>query len=129
MAFEYTRSTIFRGGGDCDIDQYLVIAKVRERLAENKQIAQKFDVERFNSKELNELEFRKQYQIQISKSSAGLDNLSNGEEINRFWRNLKENIKTSDKESQALYKLKQHKPWFDEKCSQFLDQRKQAKMQ
>jgi hypothetical protein len=25
--------------------------------------------------------------------------------------------------------LKQQKPWFDEECSQFLDQRKQAKMQ
>jgi hypothetical protein len=25
--------------------------------------------------------------------------------------------------------LKQHKPWFDEECLRFLDQRKQAKMQ
>jgi len=25
--------------------------------------------------------------------------------------------------------MKQHKPWFDEECSQFLDKRKQAKMQ
>jgi hypothetical protein len=25
--------------------------------------------------------------------------------------------------------LKQHKPWFDEECLGFLDQRKQAKMQ
>jgi hypothetical protein len=25
--------------------------------------------------------------------------------------------------------LKHHKPWFDEECSQFLDHRKQAKMQ
>jgi len=33
---------------DCDTDQYLVVAKVRERLAVSKQAAQKFDVERFN---------------------------------------------------------------------------------
>jgi hypothetical protein len=25
--------------------------------------------------------------------------------------------------------MKQHKPWFDEECSQFLDQRKQATLQ
>ena len=25
--------------------------------------------------------------------------------------------------------MKQHKPWFDEECLQFLDQRKQAKLQ
>jgi hypothetical protein len=40
----------------------------------------------------------------------------------------KENIKTSAKESQGVCELKQHKPGFDEECSRFLDQRKQAKM-
>ena len=30
-------------GADCDTDHYLVIAKVRERLAVGKQAAQKFD--------------------------------------------------------------------------------------
>ena len=36
---------------------------------------------------------------------------------------------TNTRESLGLYKLKQHKPWFDEECLRFLDQRKQAKMQ
>jgi hypothetical protein len=44
------------------------------------------------------------------------------------WENIKENIKTSVKESPRLYELKQHKPWFDEEYSRFLEQRKQAKM-
>ena len=78
-------------------------------MAENKQVAQKFDVGRFNRRKLNELEFRKQYQIEISKSSAALDNLRDGVEINRFWRNLKENIKTSVKRSLGPYELNQHK--------------------
>ena len=30
-------------GADCDTDHYQVIAKVRERLAVSKQVAQKFD--------------------------------------------------------------------------------------
>ena len=42
---------------------------------------------------------------------------------------IKENIKTSAKESLGLHKWKQHKPCFDTECSDFLDQRKQAKMQ
>jgi hypothetical protein len=42
MAFEYIPS--FRGA-DCDIDYYLVVAKVRERLAVNQQATQNFDVE------------------------------------------------------------------------------------
>jgi len=32
----------------------------------------------------------------------------------------------SAKESLSLYERKQHKPRFDEECSQFLDQRKQV---
>jgi phage pi2 protein 07 len=35
---------------DCDSDHYLVVAKVRERLAMNKQRSQRFDVERFNQR-------------------------------------------------------------------------------
>jgi hypothetical protein len=52
-------------GADCDIDHYLVVAKVRERLAVSKQEAQKLDGERFNLRKLNELEVRKQYQIEV----------------------------------------------------------------
>ena len=46
---------------DCDTDHYLVVAKFRERLAASKQAAQKFDGERFNLRNLNELEVRKKY--------------------------------------------------------------------
>jgi len=52
-----------------------------------------------------------------------------GEDINRAWENIKENITTSDKKSLGLHELKQRKPWFDEECFCLLDQRKQAKMQ
>jgi len=58
-----------------------------------------------------------------------LEKLSDSKDINRAWENIKENIKTTAKESLDLHKLKQHKPWFDEECLGFLDQRKQAKMQ
>jgi len=49
---------------------------VRERLAVSKQAAQKFDGERFNIKKLNELEVRKQYQINISNRFATLETTS-----------------------------------------------------
>jgi len=42
-----------------------VVAKVGERLAASKQAAEKFHGERFNLRKLNELEVRKQYQIEI----------------------------------------------------------------
>jgi hypothetical protein len=41
-------------GADCDTVHYLVVAKVRERLAVSKRAARTIDTERFNVKDLNE---------------------------------------------------------------------------
>jgi glycine betaine/choline ABC-type transport system substrate-binding protein len=51
----------------------------------SKQAAQKFDVERFNLRMLNELEVRKRYQIEISNRFAACENLNDIEDINRAW--------------------------------------------
>ena len=48
--------------------------------------------------------------------------------INGAWETIKENIKTSAKESLGLHAMKQHKPRFDEECLGVLDQRKQDKV-
>jgi len=106
-----------------------VVEKVRERLAVRKQEAQRFDGERFNLRKLNELEVSKQYQTEITNGLAASDNISGDEDINRPWENIKKKIKTSAKESLGLQELKQHKPWFDEECLDFSDQRMQTKMQ
>ena len=92
-----------------------MIAKVRERLTVIKQASQKFDEERFNLGKLEELEVRKQYKIEITNKFAALGNLCGNKDINRAWENIKENIKTSAKESLSLRELKQHETWFDEK--------------
>ena len=57
---------------DCDTDHYLVVAKVWERLAVSKQAAQKFEGERFNLRKLNELQIKKQCQIEITKKGLQL---------------------------------------------------------
>ena len=116
-------------GAECDTDHYLVVAKVRERLAISKQAAQRYEEERFYLRKLNELEVSKQYQIKISNRFAALENLRDSEDTHTAWENIKENIKTSAKERLDLYELKQHKPWFDEECSRLLEQRKWAKLQ
>jgi hypothetical protein len=42
---------------------------------------------------------------------------------------IRENIKILTEESLGYYEFKKHQPWFDEKYSELLDQRKQAKLQ
>jgi len=68
---------------------------------------------RLNVRKLNEVEVRKQYQILITNSFVAFENLSDDEEINRSWENIKENIKTSAKESISLHEMKQYKACFD----------------
>jgi len=111
----------------CDNDHYLVVAKLRERLAVSKQAAQKFDGEIFNLRKLHELEVRKQNQIEITKRFVALGNLIVEEDTNRDWESIKGNIKTSAKVSLDLHELKQHNPWFDEQCLHFLEQRSRIK--
>jgi hypothetical protein len=62
-------------GADCDTDNYLVIAKLRERLAVSKQAPQKFDGEKFNLRKLNEPEVKEKYPIEITNRFAALENL------------------------------------------------------
>jgi hypothetical protein len=50
---------------------------------------------RFNQKKLNDLEVRKQYQIEITNMFEALGNVNEDDDINRAWESIKENIKTS----------------------------------
>jgi hypothetical protein len=86
-------------GADCDTDHYLVAAKVRERLAVNKQVAQKTDRVRFNLKKLNGGDVKEQYQVTIRNRFTALENLEDSGNMNRAWVNIRENIKTSAQES------------------------------
>jgi hypothetical protein len=43
-----------------------------------------------------------------------MENVNDREDIYGAWENIRENTKTSAKESRGLYEWKQHKPWFYE---------------
>jgi hypothetical protein len=106
-----------------------VVAKVRERLAVNKQRSHRFDMERFSLKKLNDVESKEQYRVEVSKRFPALEDLEAEVEINSAWEMIRESITISAKESLGYFELKKHKPWFDEGCSKLLNQRKQAKLE
>jgi hypothetical protein len=60
---------------DCDTDHYLVVTKVTERLAVNKQRSQRFDMERYNLKNLKEIEGKEQFHVEVSNRFTALEDL------------------------------------------------------
>jgi hypothetical protein len=70
-------------GGDCESDHYLVVAKVRGRLAVSKQTAHRVHMERLNLEILNKVEGNEQYLVEISNRLAALENLGAEVCVNR----------------------------------------------
>jgi hypothetical protein len=85
-----------------------VVAKVRERLAVNKQRSHRFHMERFSLKKLNEVEGKEQFCVDLSNRFAALEDLGTEVEISSAWETIRENIKIIAKE-------RKHKLWFDER--------------
>jgi hypothetical protein len=64
-----------------------LLSKVTQRLSVSTQTAQKFDMERFNLKKLNDVEIKEQYRVKISNRFAASENLDYDYDmdINRDW--------------------------------------------
>jgi hypothetical protein len=60
------------------------VAKVREKLAVNKQRSHRFNLDRFNLKKLNEVEGKEQYYVEVSRRFWALEDLDAEVEINSF---------------------------------------------
>jgi hypothetical protein len=56
----------------------IVVAKVKKRLAVNKQRSQGFHMERFNLKKLNKVEGKEYYHVEVSNRFAALEDLDTG---------------------------------------------------
>jgi hypothetical protein len=107
------------------MDHCLVASELRERLSVSKRVAEKLDMQRFDLRKLNDAEVK----VKITNRFAALENFDDNVDMSRAWENIRENIKTSAKDSLGHYELQQHKPWFDDECSKLIDRRKQAKLQ
>jgi hypothetical protein len=70
------------------------VAKVRERISVSKEARQKYDLERFDLKKLDDVEVKEKYQIEISDIFATLESLDESFDINNALESFRENIKT-----------------------------------
>jgi hypothetical protein len=51
------------------------VAKLRERISVSKRARQKFELERFDLKKLDDIEIKEKYQVEISNRFAALESL------------------------------------------------------
>jgi hypothetical protein len=63
------------------------VAKIRERIAVNKQGSHKFHVESFNLKQLNEVEGKEKCHVVVSNRFVALERLKLLERISKFQPN------------------------------------------
>jgi HD superfamily phosphodiesterase len=87
---------------DCDSDHYLVVAKVRERLAVNEQRSHRFNAEMFNLTILNETEAKGKFRVEVSNIFAALEKVDTEVEIRSAWETFRENINFTKGESRLL---------------------------
>jgi hypothetical protein len=61
------------------------VAKLRERISISKEARQKFDLERFDLRKLDDVEVKEKYQVKISNRFGALENLDESSDINSGW--------------------------------------------
>jgi hypothetical protein len=74
-----------------------MVAKVRGKLAVNKQRLFRFHIERFNLKKLNKVEGREQYPVGVSNRFTALKDLEAEVKINSAWEMIREYVQISAK--------------------------------
>jgi hypothetical protein len=68
----------------------MVAAKLRERISVSKRARQKFDLERFDLKKLDDVDVKEKYQVEISNRFATLESLNKSLDINHAWKSIRE---------------------------------------
>jgi hypothetical protein len=78
------------------------VEKVKERLAVNIQRSQRFHMERFNLKKLNEVEGKEKYRVEVSNKFAALEDLDAEMELIVPGKQLKEYKHFSQRETRLF---------------------------
>ena len=108
-------------GADCDSDHYLVISRIRLKLATKRTRVEgkaKIDVEK-----LKEAEERLQYQIEVDNRFAALED--EGEEN---WEYVKRSMVEAAERSVGRSRRRRRNGWFNGECKNAADKRKKTRM-
>jgi hypothetical protein len=70
------------------------VAKLRDRISVSKRARQKYDFDRFDLKELNDVEIKEKYQVEIT-SICIFRGTNDSFDINNAWEIITDHIKTA----------------------------------
>jgi hypothetical protein len=74
------------------------VAKLRETISVSKRARQKFYLERFGLRNIDEVEVKEKYQLETSKRFVALENTNESLNINSAWEILEETSRPQQKE-------------------------------
>lgn len=114
-------------GANCDSDHHLVVAKVKQRIA-NVYKAKSQQNKRYNVQELtDDAEKRASYERKIASNEAGIKSVEESEDVNEMWLKLKELITSAAQQTIKPVKNKRNDDWFDLECRQAIATKNEAR--
>ena len=108
-------------GADCDSDHFLLICKIRMKLATKR--AQTVKREIVNVEKLHNEEERMQYQIEVQNRFSILEE-QDGESN---WNEMVEVVRGAARDTLGVAERKRSKRWFDETCADAADKRRKTR--
>lgn len=111
-------------GADADSDHFLVIAKIKQNVQEEKKRysrqVRKIQIEKL----VKNNSIKEKYQREINETLSHI----NSSDINKIWKNIEETIKQAAKKTIPQTKQQKTSNWFDGECKKEMQRRKEAKL-
>jgi hypothetical protein len=82
------------------------VAKLRERISVSKRVRQKYDLQRFHPKKLDDIEVQEKYQVEISDRFAALESLDESFDIGNAWESM--SVETRHQQLPVASRLSHH---------------------
>ena len=84
-------------------------------------------MDRYNLNKLHDHQTRKECQIDVTNRFSVLEGLEISN-VDDTWVKIRDSIKSSTEEKVGIFETHRNKSWFDPKCSELANKRKQAKL-
>ena len=117
-------------GANVDSDHFLVVAKIRQKISNNKnrrttKVKEKYNIETLKNDEIV-LNYKNKMKQEIEKMGIKIDRNVNGIQIDDEWKTIKEIITTTAEETIGKIHGSKRNSWFDDECRIITEEKNKA---